>query len=72
MPKVASKSKLNSFDRVLNGPGMRIAKWIQPNHAEEWDEARDEVVAKRAKSNAKQFPGFTKRLTTEIRVGSKK
>lgn len=72
MSKTATKPKSDSLERVLNGPGMRIARWVQPNHSEEWDEARDKEVVKRAKSNAKQFPEFAKRLTEEIRSSSKK
>lgn len=72
MSKAATKPKPDPLERVLNGPGMRIARWVQPNHSEVWDEARDKAVVKRAKSNAKQFPEFARRLTAEIRCRSKK
>ncbi len=58
------------FTEFLNGPGMRIALWRQPNHCEEWDEARDKEVIQRAKENAAQFPAFGKMLTDSLRGGA--
>lgn len=58
------------FKEFLNGPGMRIALWRQPNHSEEWNDQRDQEVIERAEENAEQFPEFAKKLTESLRSGS--
>ena len=57
--------------KLLSGAGAAVARWVHPNHCEEWSEERDRQVLDRSKETAKQFPGFADRMTEEIQRAAK-
>ena len=56
--------------QLLTGAGADVARWVHPNHCEEWSEERDRQVRERSKETAKQFPGFAERMTHDVQRAS--
>ncbi len=57
--------------QLLSGAGAKVARWVHPNHCEEWNEKRDGEVRERSKETASQFPAFAARMTEDIQTASR-